>query len=285
MKHLKTFEKLGIDDLVVKISDLIFEEFLKHYDKSKIGKDKSDDFDVDISEFNITFTSLHIAIFYNRSISSSGFPMKIGVIDRENNSMAKSMKQFKSDILHETQHLVYRFRTHSMLTKKKKPFKKNKDKFEFRKDRKRFIKPEGVTKLIDSDIIGSFRDSEGATYNLKVTLNNFFKYDRFSDTYKKTIAYLYLAEQDEVNARIHEFFDRAKNFKEEYEKYPAVKWYKDMMDFQIDLNNLTENEKNRIYKYIAKPKDIKKIEKYINMQGKKFIRKIHKLSYFQDSES
>ena len=132
-------------------------------------------------------------------------------------------------------------------------------------------------------MINSFDDHYGNTYNLKITLSNFLKYDKFSDTYKKMLVFLYLGTQDEMSARLHEFFHKAKiNFKKSYKEIEVFNMYKEMINFKIDVNKLTESEKKKISYHLTK-NNIKKLEKYINMQGKKFIRKIQKLSYFQET--
>ena len=125
---------------------------------------------------------------------------------------------------------------------------------------------------------------------MKVTIPNFLKYDGFTEQYKKLLVYLYYANQDELSARTHEFYDKVKGtnkFKKVLEiektKQPLI-GYTDMTKFKIDMNIFSKYEKKETSR-LFNPQDVKKVEKYIQTQGQKFINKIHKLSYFQDSEN
>ena len=72
------------------------------------------------------------------------------------------------------------------------------------------------------------------------------------------------------------------NVKSEENIHP-LKYYKQMVNFTFDFNKLTKYEKSKILGRIDK-KNIKKVETYIRQQGQKFIKKIHKLAYFQQEQ-
>ena len=268
------FEKLGINDLVIKISERAYKQFLKHYDKNKFGEDVYDEFKIDVSDAFET-KELGFRINYNIAYSRGGDPIFIGVVNRDNNNKAKNLDELKSDIFHEVEHMVYVYQKYGKLVDLKG----------FTDDKHRFFDSDGPRIIFSKDLIGSFEDSGSNVYGMKASVQNFMKCDSFSDTYKKLIVYLYLGEQDEMSARIHEFFSNIKtDFKKQYNETTVVKYYKDMVNFKIDLKDLTKQEKRKIFIYVTPEKNIKKLEKYVNMQGQKFIKKIHKLSYFQDPE-
>ena len=70
--EFKLFERLGIEDIVVKISDKIFNEFRKRFDKNKIFQDTTDSFIVDISD-NIKNEKMNIVIWYDKAQSRRFF--------------------------------------------------------------------------------------------------------------------------------------------------------------------------------------------------------------------
>ena len=158
----------------------------------------------------------------------------------------------------------------------------------FRKenDKKNFINPSGVSLLIAQDIIGSFKNTQGNVYNLRASIKNFLKYNQLSDSYKKLVVYLYFANEDELSARIQEFYNKAKTtndfsemLRKESKKQPLA-GYKDMVNFKININDFSQQEKDKLFKYVFKPSDVKKVERYINQKGEQFVNKVHKLSYF-----
>ena len=270
--EFKIFEKLGVDDTTVRIVEKIWPEFLKHYDKSKVFSDKSDKFSVDIREFKTGRATLDIVINYNESKSQLGFGyVQIGAISREATRI-KGLSKLKEEILHEVKHLMYALIKYGKIKGKKEKF---------------FINPSGVSKLIGEDIIGSFENPKGNLYKMRVSVQNFLKYNQLTDSYKKLIVYLYLANEDELSARLQEFYNKSKiskNFLElirkENKKGKVLAGYKDMINFKININDFSENEKKKVFEYLFKPKDIKKVEKYINQKGEQFVRKVDKLWYF-----
>ena len=274
----KLFERMGIDDLVIQIAEKVFKEFYKHFKEKKAFTNKEDNYCVDISEFKLEdehFKQVCIRIDYNSSQSKSGFPISVGVIDSNEPDKIKTPQLIKGVIIHEMKHLLFAARKHGSY-----PGIKNK----IYNDKNRFIRGNFM-----KDIFLPFEDVDSNVHGMKVTIPNFLKYDGFTEQYKKLLVYLYYANQDELSARTHEFYDKVKGtnkFKEvlEIEKTKqTLIGYTEMINFKIDMNNFSNNEKKRCLR-LFDPKNVKKVEKYIQTQGQKFINKIHKLSYFQDSE-
>lgn len=274
MKYIKAYERMGVEKIVVEIVEKLFQEFLKHFKKEKAFTDQVDKFNVDIKEFNLYITNLAVEIYYNQSFSSIlSSRIKIGVLNRKNDKI-KTLEELKEEILHEIKHLIYRLR-------------------EKQGERDNIFNSDGVGKLIQKDIFGAFSNKQGNLYNLNVTLANFLKYDKLSDNYKKLIVYLYLSESDELEARLHQVYNKAKNTnnfeemlkKEEESGNVGIRFYKDMINFKINIDEFSDYEKENFYKLLSnKSKAVKNISNYINKQGEKFIKKLHKMSYFQGTD-
>lgn len=277
IKNFKLFEKLGIDKLVYDITEKIWANFLKVYNKNKVFKSKEDTFNTDVSEFNIGYQVFGVTIQYNNAESIAGFPMSIGAISRIDNTKIKTLSELKEEIIHEVQHNIYALRKYGKI--------KDIPKFETKK--KEFLNSKGVTKLISSDIIGVFLDQKSNVYNQKKSLFNFMKYDKFSDKYKKLLIYLYLSEDNELSSKLHEFIIRIKNLEDNSEifKNEKIVFLKEMIDFKMKPTDFTESELKKIDNILFKIRDMKKVEKYINMKGEKFIKKAHKLLYFKDPDT
>lgn len=275
----KIFERLGIDDIVVRISDKVYEEFLKHYDTKKNFTDIEDRFNVNVlsENFSIDCKIISVIICYNKTQSRSGYlSIEIGILNRQDEKKVKSLDEIKEEILHEIEHNVFNLRKYGKIEKDIK----------IKDTKHRFLSASGVRALIEKDIIGSFNDPKGNTYKMKVSIINFLKYDKLTEQYKKLISYLYLSDQDEYAAKLHELYNKAKISKDfsEVVNDKKLNIYKDMINFKMNFNDFSEEEKKKIIKYLFKPQDIKKVERYINNKSQKFIRKIYKLSYFQNSE-
>ena len=55
-----------------------------------------------------------------------------------------------------------------------------------------------------------------------------------------------------------------------------------MSDFKMKKEDFTKDELFKL-RSLFKLKNMKKVQKYINMKGENFIKKSHKLSYFSNS--
>ena len=267
--NFKLFEKLGINISVIKITQKIFVEFLNHYNKEKEFTDNIDSFDVNLSDvLEIKNNSIKILINYNESQSVLNYTenyITIGVISRTNKNELKNKEEIHSDIIHEVKHLIY--------------FNDNKI------FKKQFIK--NFKNIFKIDLIDSFTRENSGNYKMNISVNNFLDHNtEFSKKYKELLVYLYYAHNDELDARLHEYYIRlqySKNFKKTIDEYSKNKnsdlnSYQKMINFKLNINDMPEFEKNKILNYICDKKDIRKTEKYIQDQGKKFIDKLNKLS-------
>jgi hypothetical protein len=270
LTRFKLFEKLGIDDTVVQITEKIWVNFLKKYDKNKTFTSEDDSFYTDVSEYDIGYKKFEIMIKYDSSESQCGFPMKIGAVSRKDNTIPKSLNELKEDIIHEVQHLIYTLRKNGKLKNIKS----------FSSPKKGFLKISSNS--CANEIVRSFSDKEGNIYGQKISLINFLKYDKFSDKFKKLLSYIYLSDENELSSKLHEFFIKVKNSEEIKNEYFNI--FKDMKTFDMKVDDFTKNELFKI-STMFNLKDMKKVKKYINMKGDKLIRKINKLSYFKDPNS
>lgn len=279
MKYIKTFEKMGVEDLSVQITEKVWIEFLKHYDESKVGSDSYDEFDVDITEFDVYDKKMELkfVIKYNQTESNAGFTITIGCLDRNNTNIAKKMIDIKKDILHEIKHMTYLFRKFGRMKGTKKIFS-------YEKDQHRFLDPDGVRVAISEDIVGAFQNSDGNLYNLKISIPTFLeKYNKLSKKYKELVVYLYFANQDEMSARLQEFYLKVKEYNDYKKAWEEEKerfiYYKNMINFKMNVDDFPVNEIEKLEK-LFKLKNIKKVEKYINEQGQKMITQIIIFSRF-----
>ena len=273
----KIFERLGIDNTILKMSEKIYSGFLENYNKEKEFTNSSDTFYTDITdlkkEFNFKFNPDKIGcqINYNNAESRGGFTIEIGVINRLSNDEIKKPYEIKSEILHEVQHLVNAFRYSKTKTSKTKTIEK-----------KSFINKYEFMNIFDHDLMGSFSNTDSNTYGMKRSVINFMKCDLFTEQYKKIIAYFYLADKNEMMSKLHEFLPEIKNIKnvKDIDNSYKISFYKDMSNFKIDINSCTIEEKYKLSK-IFNPKDAKRVESYFNNKSKTLIRKIHKLADFR----
>lgn len=281
IKNFKMFEKLGINQLAVDISKKSIKPIL---DEKKI---KSQYCKVDISEFNITILDrdnkiMHISsivyqLDYNNYSSSFNtnpinylVQIRIGLLNKTGEY--KTDEEIEEHIIHEVKHLIHRMYISKKLAADKLFFDKT----------PRFLKLSGT---------GSARRivQTCKQYNINPSVDNFLlKTNNNSDLFKKTLVYFYLAEEDEIQSKLHEFyliFKRTKNISEVIKKYEnIISLFKDMCNYKLDFNLMKPEEKQEILRYFNK-KDTKKVENYIRNQGKKFIKKLHKLSAFETDEN
>ena len=266
--NFKLFEKIGINNIVIEITDKIFVEFLKHYDEKKEFTDNVDSFDVNLSDILKNYDSIKILINYHESQSVLSYNEKIitiGIISRNNKDELKNKEEIHSDIIHEVKHLLY-FNINKIF-------------------RKKFIK--NFRSIFKIDLIDSFTRKDSGNYKMNISVNNFLDHNKeFSEDYKRLLVYLYYAHKDELEARLHEYYIRlqySKDFDKTMEEYSKNKnsdlnSYKKMVDFKLNIDKLPEFEKDKVIKYICDEIDIKKVEKYIRNQGEKFISKLNSLS-------
>lgn len=111
---------------------------------------------------------------------------------------------------------------------------------------------------------------------------------------KKFFSYIYLCKTDEVKSKIHEaYLDVIKlksndDFKNYIKNYPRIELYKDARIFEMEFDELTDEESKKMYKHILKKygnKEFKKQIKSIRNNATEFIKKLHKLSDFIDYEN
>lgn len=271
--QFKLFERLGIEDIVVQISEKIFEEFKKHFNEKYAFENKSDSFIVDISEY-LKDKKMNVTVNYNDAQSRSGYlAVIIGIIDRIDNEKIKTLEVIKQDILHEVKHNIDILRRFGRLDNANG----------FSDNKHRFLDHDNFKNLMGQDIIGSFKNSKSNIYSMKISILNFLKCDIFTEQYRKLLAYLYLCETAEFTARLHEFYNKIKNG-DDFLKDQTYILFKDMTTFKLNYNDFSEIEKKKLSN-IFKPQDTKKVEKYINKQSQIFIRKVHKLTAFNQEES
>jgi hypothetical protein len=288
----KIFEKLGVNKLTLEIVEKMWKQIEDAIDK------KETQTIVDISEFNINIlkpnevyingswqlkntelvfiSNIIVSIYYNRAIASVNIiPKKqknkrnkyyvdimLGIENKEYDT--------KELLTHEIKHLVDR------TIKSKILYSRSRNEF-FSDDTKRIFKGDIVDLFIHEVRFGSI----ASITDLTSTTDG-------SESYKKFLVYCYLANEDELSARLHEFYLKVKKsknllntIKEEENKYP-LKYYKDMCNFNFNFDELSKTEKNNIGKYFDN-KNIKKVEAYIRKQGQIFIKKLHKFSYFEEN--
>lgn len=296
LTRFKLFEKLGIDNLVVEISDKIWSEFQiskKKYDARYAEKNKQPgdfSFNVDVSKYKLVskhynkknpeLKYIKIDVYENNAESSCtniAFEnnkdyfclINIGLVSREDNNLKKSVSRIKDDIIHETQHIVDTSR-----------------KLKLENSKHRFLNNKKVSSLFYRDVFGAFSDEEGNISKLKKSTDNFLLYNKFTDQYKNLLIYLYFANDDELSSRLHEIYSESKDSKnlEDFLKRNsrAIGMYKKLMNFKLNLNLLSLIEKEKV-KEMFNPKDTKKVEKYINQQGEKFVRKTYKLVNYNEN--
>ncbi len=266
--NFKLFEKLGINNGVIEITDKIFAEFLKHYDEEKEFTDSVDSFDINLSDVLKDYNSIKILINYHESQSVLSYTenyITIGIISRTNKNELKNKEEIHSDIIHEVKHLLY-FSINKIF-------------------RKKFIK--NFKSIFKIDLIDSFTRENSGNYKMNISVNNFLEHNKeFSENYKRLLVYLYYAHKDELEARLHEYYIRlqySKNFKKTMEDYSKNKnsdlnSYTKMANFKVNIDEMPDFEKKKVLNYICDDVDIKKVEKYIQNQGKKFISKLNSLS-------
>ena len=268
----KIFERLGIDNTILKISEKIYSGFLENYNKKKEFTDSSDTFYTDITDlkkefkFNLNLDKIGCQINYNKAESRGGFTIQIGIISRVNNEEIKSLYEIKGEILHEVQHVINAFRKE----------KNNKDIIK----QKNFINMREFDNLMYNDLIGSFSNSNSNTYGMKISTLNFMKCNLFTEQYKKLIIYLYISDKNEMMSKLHEFLPKIKELDNFKDISNNLSFFKDGEKFKINIDSFSTEEKRKLSK-IFNPKDVKRVESYINNKCKKFIIKVHKLSYFR----
>jgi hypothetical protein len=278
----KIFEKLGIDKMVYDITEKVWKNFLKVYDEKKVFSDNIDIFDTDISDLGYKFSTdryynFDVKIVYNQAFGRSGWPLMIGAIDRENNNIPKPLYKLKSDLIHEIQHNISVLRKYGKIYDKE--FFKEKQKEEFLNRRK-------ASQVVPDFIFPAFRDKTGNLYGKVTSMQNYLLYNKSTETFKKLISYIYLAEEDEMSSRVHEFFidvKNTKNFNKSLTDSVFFKIAKDMANFKMEIKDFSKSELSELQSFF-KLKNMKKVQKYINMKGEKIIKKIHKLSYFSNSD-
>lgn len=154
------------------------------------------------------------------------------------------------------------------------------DKFDYNYE-KNFFNKQMFEHLFITDVLKIFERRHSVIYKLKVTFDNYMKYDQFSDSYKKLLFYLYLSSENELSSRLNGLVSFDVN---KLNNNNNIKLYKDMSKFNIDGLEDFEKYKIRILQNgnlnSEKPVTenfLKKLEKYINMKGNRFIKKAHKL--------
>jgi len=279
--RFKIFEKMSVDSLTVQISEKIWKKFLENKNESS--------FSVDISEFNINLRSsrtnivpinyINVNVKKNQAESDcsnfaytykDGFftVISIGLLDRESDKY-KTYGKIKQDIIHEIQHMVDESRKIKL------------------NDKSRFFDPAQSRALFRTDVFGAFSNDKGNLYNAKKTIDSFLTYNGLTEQYKKLLIYLYLATDDEMASRLHELYIQSKEpgyLDYLKQKKRPIKYYKDMIQMKLDYNLFSKKEKDKISD-LFQVSNIKKVEKYINNQGQKFINKAYKLASYEEPDN
>jgi hypothetical protein len=282
----KVFEKMGINQLALDIADKIWKEL------ENAIKENKKQIIVNISEFNLNLFNFNsvlvkvdnivISLKYDTGSSNA---IILARKDPNNNEyyslislgILNNYGKYEM-LLHEIKHLVYQNYKNKIINKNPKYKYATDD----RSDKKRFFDDFFTI----NTFINNYQNFKSKfNSNQIITPTDYILHGEGSELYKKFLLFCYLANDDELTARLHEFYIKVKKSKnllhtiKEYENLYPLKYYKEMTNFNFDINKLLKNELCHLTK---DKKKIKKIESYIRKQGQKFINKLHKFSYFED---
>lgn len=259
---------MGISQITFDIADRI-------WDSVKYAiENNEDEVIVDISDFNLSIISFNTKIEKVKTLTIYINPDKKHasvIIFSLNNNISiylgtndNNYYIIKNRLIHEIKHMIdSAFKSKNLLN-----------------DTKRFFDGDYFTQLLVDDIK---KNNNGELCSIDE-----FMLKQYDDSvYRKFLIYCYLANDDELSAIFQVFYNKVKTsknllntIKEEENKHPLI-YYKQMVNFSFNFDELKKNEKNYILNNIDK-KNLKKVEAYIRKQGQLFIKKLHKLAYFQE---
>jgi hypothetical protein len=272
--EFKLFEMLGIDDITPLIMDKVWTEL------EKAIRNKKTEFEMDISDLklitkiNRNISTFNAIINYDVSFSTPLPPIgvKLGVYGH-------NMLHIKGVVAHEIRHLI-------------DTYKKKSDKDRMRKEEKHkkhfFNQRLFYDIVLRTELYCAFEtDKNSNLLGEKMSLNTYLKYNNRTEQFKKMVSYLYLSDDSEFTAFIHEFyakikgesdFNKVKNSDSKYEMF------KDMKTFNINWEDFSTDEKEIIQRYIFKKQDTKKMQDFINKKGRTYIQKIDRLRYYEPNK-
>jgi hypothetical protein len=273
----KIFEKLGVNQITFDIADRAWDQIKDQIKYNNVNVK------VNISDFNLSVIKNtsgelgkveNLDIYIRSNINTSSMN---ALLDINNNIKiflgTKDVDDIKNKLIHEIKHLIDSALKSKILSKRGT----------FYDNTKRFFNGADFTHLLIDEIRNN---NDGKICSISDFMLK--KYNG-SDTFRNFLIYCYLGNDDELSARFQEFANKVKTSKnllniiKSEENIHPLKYYKQMVNFTFDFNKLTKYEKSKILGRIDK-KNIKKVETYIRQQGQKFIKKIHKLAYFQQEQ-
>jgi hypothetical protein len=150
-----------------------------------------------------------------------------------------------------------------------------------------------IKNIIDFEIYDFYDEKRDYTYAARIIVKNttgptriseWLDNNRYSTNFKKTIVFLYLCNGDEMEAILHEHKVLIENMnKKEYFDYLKtnmyVNFYKEMATLKKEVIYSSEKELKNEYLFIN-TKQMNRMFIDITTVGKKFMKNIHKLSYF-----